>query len=125
MLNCTKVVICTCYFVGVVLVYKIQSNSILEKDGDLLWASSSYVIVAIDSAGNEQNIVLETDDPDIIDISGELIAYRGPGSNEVWISKYNETESPDLITHIDLQDGVVCVMAGAEEFNSRSLPLDC
>ncbi len=75
-------------------------------------------VVAIDSAGNEQNIVLETDDPDIIDISGELIAYRGPGSNEVWISKYNETESPDLITHIDLQDGVVCVMAGAEEFNS-------
>lgn len=74
-------------------------------------------VVAIDATGNEQVISLETDDPNIIDISGDLIAYRGPGSNDVWISRYNGTSSPEVVTHVDLKDGVVCVMAGAEEFS--------
>lgn len=74
-------------------------------------------IVAIDASGNEQAVALETNDPYIIDISGNLIAYRGPGSSDVWISKYNGTTSTELVKHIDLKDGVICVMAGADEFN--------
>lgn len=74
-------------------------------------------VVAIDSNGDEQVIALETPTPHIIDISGNLIAYRGPGSNGVWISKYNGTASAELVKHVDLKDGVVCVMAGADEFS--------
>ena len=74
-------------------------------------------VVAIDAGGNEKTVALETNDPYLLDISGNLIAYRGPGSGDVWISKYNGTASTELVKHIDLKDGVVCVMAGADEFN--------
>lgn len=74
-------------------------------------------IVAIDSNGNELPIVLATDEPHIIDVSKGRIAYRSPGSNDLWISKYTGEASTDLELHMDLKGGVICVMAGADEFS--------
>lgn len=53
----------------------------------------------------------------LLQVYRHLIAYRGPGSHDIWISRYNGTSSPELVSHVDLKDGVVCVMANAREFN--------
>ena len=87
----------------VVLCYKIRGEGL--------------TVVAIDGDGNEQVVNLATDDLFIIDISGDMIAYRGPGSHDVWVSRYDGTASPELVEHIDLEDGVICVMSGDNEFS--------